>query len=523
MVVNSKAPVIKLPAAATEDDHLALLGILNSSSACFWMKQVFQSRTHASQRHHPDPARAVYEFAATGLQSFPIPEVGDLRAAIVELSRLLDERARRRALLLDSGFAAEAIRSSESAADLLAKLEDRWRKCDEVREQMVALQEELDWTAYVAFGLAPKNGLVSSERYKELTCPRGSRPFERLRGRSSTVRAGGRRLSLEEGEVPSDGSLPIWADETWKRREGEISSSDELQLVETPVFKRAWRDTEQNIAEADYRRRKNDTDLRAWLADYVERWASTRDAPFNPGQMVAALQDDRSVLVVAEVVSQRPDFSLDTLLFDVLISDALPQHRFHVYTESGLTKRAVWQDVWARQRRQDADDTVGGIPVPPEYSQGSRGKSTDFLRSEYWQLRGKLDVPKERFIAFTEVPGRAGVETLYGWAGWKPLQRVKAILVIDEGLEDAGAPLADRAALLDSAWRLLPDVVREDASSATRLKAELQAVVGSDGPSRELLEDWRRRFPSPNTRGTRARRSPVQQEDVGDPEEAEAL
>jgi hypothetical protein len=32
-----------LPSEATEDDHLALLGLLNSSTACFWMKQVFQA------------------------------------------------------------------------------------------------------------------------------------------------------------------------------------------------------------------------------------------------------------------------------------------------------------------------------------------------------------------------------------------------------------------------------------------------------------------------------------------------
>ena len=39
-VFNRTAPIIKLPADATEDDHLALLGLLNSSTACFWMKQV---------------------------------------------------------------------------------------------------------------------------------------------------------------------------------------------------------------------------------------------------------------------------------------------------------------------------------------------------------------------------------------------------------------------------------------------------------------------------------------------------
>ena len=40
-VFNRSAPMIKLTPGATEDDHLALLGLLNSSTACFWMKQVF--------------------------------------------------------------------------------------------------------------------------------------------------------------------------------------------------------------------------------------------------------------------------------------------------------------------------------------------------------------------------------------------------------------------------------------------------------------------------------------------------
>ena len=157
-----------------------------------------------------------------------------------------------------------------------------------------------------------------------------------------------------------------------------------------------------------------------------------------------------------------------------------------------------------RGRREDAGEQIDAIPVPPEYSQGRRGKSTDFLKTEHWQLRGKLDVPKERFIAFTEVPGRSGVETLYGWAGWTPVQRLKAILAIDEGLEDASVTLADRIGLLDSAWRLLPDVARDDAATAARLKAELQALVGPEGPSRELVEDWKKRFPPPSGRSAGA-------------------
>lgn len=43
-VFNRSAPVIKLPEGATEDQHLELLGVLNSSTACFWLKQVSHNK-----------------------------------------------------------------------------------------------------------------------------------------------------------------------------------------------------------------------------------------------------------------------------------------------------------------------------------------------------------------------------------------------------------------------------------------------------------------------------------------------
>ena len=70
------ASVIKLPAGATEDDHLALLGILNSSTACFWLKQNSHSKggggigggIASEEWEH------FYEFTATTLQEHPLPE-----------------------------------------------------------------------------------------------------------------------------------------------------------------------------------------------------------------------------------------------------------------------------------------------------------------------------------------------------------------------------------------------------------------------------------------------------------------
>jgi SAM-dependent methyltransferase len=43
-VFKQSAPIIKLLSNATEEDHLALLGLLNSSTACFWMQQVCHNK-----------------------------------------------------------------------------------------------------------------------------------------------------------------------------------------------------------------------------------------------------------------------------------------------------------------------------------------------------------------------------------------------------------------------------------------------------------------------------------------------
>jgi hypothetical protein len=64
--------------------------------------------------------------------------------------------------------------------------------------------------------------------------------------------------------------------------------------------------------------------------------------------------------------------------------------------------------------------SLRAIPVPDKYG------PKDFLR-HYWGLRGKLDVPKERFVT---VPGGNTDEDttpLVGWAGWDHLQVAQAL------------------------------------------------------------------------------------------------
>ena len=72
--------------------------------------------------------------------------------------------------------------------------------------------------------------------------------------------------------------------------------------------------------------------------------------------------------------------------------------------------------------------------MPPKYT------SEDFLKPDFWRLRGKLDVPKERFVSY---PGceRPGDPTLVvAWAGWDHLQQATALAAYFVRLKDEGVP-----------------------------------------------------------------------------------
>ncbi|WP_437637195.1 BREX-2 system adenine-specific DNA-methyltransferase PglX [Sorangium sp. So ce854] len=495
------ALMVKLPADATEADHLALLGLLNSSTAAFWMKQVFHCK--GSQGINEGMKSALWEqffqHDSTKMKLFPVLET---RAKTIPYASKLDALARTRSARSVHSVIGEAKWRDGTA--LRRVLDDRHAADFADLTMMIGLQEELDWLCYALYGLDKASDVIAPDRVEP--CPPTWLPWNL----AFAERDAANREALARGEEADEQPSVWWERHRWEpltalpseaspalkkrvaARRARTDANPALRLIETANFKRRW-------YKPDYAEEER-LALSEWLADRVEQSAQSRTTAFVLEQLVANLQDDPRVLAVCEVLTGRKDFSLSQLVATALQGEAVPSHRFHLYKPSGLVKRDVWERTWADQRREDAGEKVTP-EVPPPYGSG------DFLKPEYWRLRGKLDVPKERFIAFTEVPGRSGVETLYGWAGWTAQQRVKAILAIDEELEDASVPLADRIGLLDSAWRLLPDVAREDAAAANRLKAELQALVGPEGPSRELIEDWKKRFPPPTARAGRARKA----------------
>jgi hypothetical protein len=106
-VFNRSAPVIKLPAGASDDEHFSLLGLLNSSVACFWLKQIFHNKGSTVDQHgarqRTDAFEDFYEFTSTGLKDFPLAA-----SPPVDLARQLDQLAQERAACLPGALLAGA-------------------------------------------------------------------------------------------------------------------------------------------------------------------------------------------------------------------------------------------------------------------------------------------------------------------------------------------------------------------------------------------------------------------------------
>jgi hypothetical protein len=114
------------------------------------------------------------------------------------------------------------------------------------------------------------------------------------------------------------------------------------------------------------------------------------------------------------------DYDLVAELGKLIESEAVPALAALRCKASGIEKFHAWEHTWELQRAEDRGERVT-VPVPPKY------KQTDFAKQSYWSARGKLDVPKERFIAFPGSHYSEDGTAAYGWAGWNYADRGMAI------------------------------------------------------------------------------------------------
>ncbi|MCP4500472.1 MAG: BREX-2 system adenine-specific DNA-methyltransferase PglX, partial [Deltaproteobacteria bacterium] len=97
-VFKQSAPIIKLPDDATEDDHLVLLGYLNSSVACFYLKQITQMKqmTAGDSVRISEKGKVPREFSGKAVEALPVPDFSSTQKSILELVCQLELLAQQR-------------------------------------------------------------------------------------------------------------------------------------------------------------------------------------------------------------------------------------------------------------------------------------------------------------------------------------------------------------------------------------------------------------------------------------------
>jgi hypothetical protein len=436
-VFKQSAPVIKLPTGAKEDEHLALLGLLNSSAGCFWMKQTFHNKGGGGIGGGlaTELWEQFYEFDGTKIKQFPVPSSQplDLSSALNRLAGQLQ------ALLPDS--------LSEGAIPSAAQWQQSRQGAGLTLSKMIALQEELDWQCYKFYSLIDETLILFPREVPPIKL--GERAFEIMMARKMV--AG----ELQTTWFDRHGSTPItevparWPEEYRRlveRRIEAIEQNANIRLIEQPEYKRRW-NTEPWDSQAERA-------LREWLLNRLEDarcWTAVELT--TTARLADHMRSDRDFMQVAEMYRGRSDFDVANLVAELVKSESVPFLPILRYKPSGLRNRQVWEQVWEMQRREDAIDArtklptdnpqrlteaeakrlkteqVGDIPVPPKY------KPADFLEQTFWRLRGKLDAPKERFVSYPKCERDADPTLPIAWAGWDHLQQARALAAYYEQMK----------------------------------------------------------------------------------------
>lgn len=418
-VFKQTAPVIKLPEGSSEHEHLGLLGLLNSSVACFWLKQVCFNKGNGGIGGGISDEKWELRYAHNASQVAEFPLASERPLA---LARQLDGLARDIAALLpDSLLAASA--NGNQPLPTRAGLDAARNQVESLRRRQIALQEALDWQCYHLYGLLPEElDSAGIEQDAAIDVALGERAFEivlarRVAAGRETTTWFERHGSMPVTEIPA--RWPTAYRSLVQRRIDLIEKDRNIGLIERPEYKRRWNTPAWNELEHQA--------LQSWLLNRMEApslWPASQDVPAKLSSvnfLADMLREDPGFMQLAALYAGRDDFDLTALVAVLVTAESVPFLPVLRYKESGLRKRAQWEATWELQRREDAGESVGSISVPPDY------KSADFLKPEYWRLRGGLDVPKERWISYTGCERGADGSLPIAWAGWNYLQQATAL------------------------------------------------------------------------------------------------
>jgi Eco57I restriction-modification methylase len=372
VIFHQTAPALKLASTSSPEDHELLTAVLNSSAALFWLKQVCFNKGPGEEEK-----RDRFVYAGRKLEQLPIPDAvtplarqpGPIAGLLTQLARACRERGRQlwrlsaRRIFEKAGEAYDGWNRAlpwytsphpliaqpfDTAQELCTLKRESNEERQRLRREMIALQEEMDWLVYTAYGLLPLDhpavGLRAMDAVRPWEVALGQRAFE---------------LAAIEAGPPAD-----WEEkrkQLWLARMEAIRTHEHISRIEQPVYKRRWvpPDYEKEFTEA----------FKWWLREKAEFFLehAANGGPISLEDWAAVLWTDHRVRAALQAFDGSPLAS--SKKFEPILREAIEEET-----------------------------------VPDD--------ETAF-KSRHKILRGKLNVPRERFLSLTAKPG------WYVWAGKK--------------------------------------------------------------------------------------------------------
>lgn len=479
-VSNPHAPRVFLEAQnALQLDAIAI--ILNTSTAGFWMRQVMRDKGGGGIGGGiaAEAWERFFEYVAAKLVGCPIC-VARPDGKLTALASLGADFTKSQPM--------EIVRQRTDPLTNVA-LEQAERSFHDLRRHLILLQEEADWWGYWAYGLSEQrltlsnlpSGIELGQRSFEIVLAR-----KMTAGETQTTwfeRHGSSPITELPTEWPDDYRQLV------ERRIALIERDPNIRLIEQPEYKRRWNtevwdsQLESALREWLLDRLESYFDFDGRMNDEDRPTAQLNIALVSIAKLADVARQDVEFLRVGELYRDDQAFDVQTLVAELIEAESVPLLPSLRYKPNGLRKRVEWEQMWALQRAEDAfeaelksefqvhgidvDDSaevsyhrmpwqslammtesneeevkvlfpfqesfkwwevrnaileklVGKISAPPKYA------SADFLKSDYWRLRGKLDVPKELWISFPHCEGPDGTPVI-AWAGYNHLQLATAI------------------------------------------------------------------------------------------------
>lgn len=409
---KQQAPIIKFPDSAKAEDYDLLAGVLNASTSLFWLKQVCFSKRESEE----GATDTYFEFFGGKVQHFPIaPSVAEVLGGkpnviaerLTVLSRFCWERGRElpslalRKLFEKSGEAYHAWNAALPGHVALhaklgtpftttAELRERFDRAaslrDQLRAEMVARQEEMDWLVYAAYGLLAADHPAAQIEIEPAPLGQAQRPF--------------RLWESAEGDFAKAAALipanwPKSRRALWEARLSATRDNEHIRRIEQPVYKRRW-DEQWKVSNrwmagpVAYAQEFVDA-FRWWLAEKAE-WHLEHKAgggPIGLGAWTAALWKDTRIQAAWPVVANA--------------LDKVGQFRFDQSEDKEGKKEPkldASHEAFAKFFKETvADESVpeGIPPAIPWDDLAGKKKWTSAQLKKAQAVRGKLNVPRERF------------------------------------------------------------------------------------------------------------------------------